>query len=502
MSPLVPFDPTCGTQARFAADSKHLLLGVVVGLNGVTQDASCAVDLESGAVVARVALPLAVVGFQAGQFVGPTDTTSFAAFDALGQPMQTTSFAVDLQDGALFLSPTGDRVAYQSHAGIQLFDRATGAVVVDTPPTYGSEYPLFSGDGSFVLLADRVLQSADGKVVATLSPGVTRPLWLSAEGRLLALQTGDAAGEKHFMLLDVSTNKPVRAFGGSTHPVLSVSVSPDGKRFATTNGRALLVWNIPDDFAASSVAWVDQIDFEMYTQFSPDGSKLALSGDSRALFSADGLRLFSPPPPAAPSTCPWAHFAFSPDGRFLAGAGNDYFVDVFDTATHELVTRLPSSGCNSTAAFSADGSFLVTGALEVYYTSDWSPVSPDAVVQVLASQTDNDAMNRAIFAPDGRHAIVSSCRTNTSIPDMYSICTQRLVLAGGGAGAETLTLSAPHPEVSPDGRFVLAGGGLLRLSPPEGRALDANLTSAAFSPNGDIIAGSRDGSIVRYCRQP
>lgn len=500
MSTLPPFDPTCGAEARFAADSQHLLLGASPGIDDVTHQATCAVELASGSVVARVPLWLYAVAFQSDQFVGPTDPGSFAVFDATGQPSEPTSLPVDAQDiKALVLSPAGDRVAYVSSTRAQLFDRANGALLADLAADSATQAALFSADGSFVLLGRRVLRSDDATLVAELLPSLSRPLWLSVDGQHVGLEVGGGTAERRFMLLDASTSTPVRAFGGQTRAVLSVAVSPDGKRFATANSLAFLVWNLADDFGDSSLAWVAQTSQGFSSQFSPDGSLLAISGDRRAVFSAEGVTLFDPAPPVDVNDCPWRHFDFSPDGRFLAGGASEFFVDVFDAGTRELVTRLPSSSCNSTAAFSADGSFLVTGALETYFTKDWSPVSPGPVAPVPATQNDNDAMNRVIFAPDGRHLLVSRCQTQ--LPGAIGTCSYRLLLAGGGAGAQALSLTAPHAEFSPDGGNLVAGGTLLQLSTHAQSELGMNVVSAAFAASGDIIAGGSEGSIIRFCRK-
>jgi WD40 repeat protein len=495
LSTLPLVDPTCGDTLEFAPDNQHLLL-----LGG---SATCAIDLN-GAVVARVAQMFSEVGFQAGQLVAQTAPLAFSAFDGAGQALPPTVLAINPDDvRTCALSPAGDRVAIQTDGdldfGYRLYDRKSGAIVADLQqePRY-VDRPLFSPDGSFVLLGGHVLRSADGSVVSAMQRGVDYPVGLSVDGRRLGMQIDDGPREPHFMLLDLASNKPVRAFGTHNNSLIGISVSPDGTRFATTTGYLMMIWNIDAEFSASSPAWVARTGLDMYSQFSPDGSILAVSGDGRALFSADGSSMFRVLPPPSVSTCGWAHFAFSPDGRWVAGGFYGFFVDVYDTMTHELVTRLPSSSCNSTASFSPDGALLVTGALETYRTTDWTRVSPENIVPVQGTFEDNEAMNGATFAPDGTNLVVSRC-TLDSLSINGSRHCQNWLSTADGVARTTLPVSGPRPNFSPDGGNIVAGADLLQLSSGAVASLGPDITSAAFAPNRDIIAGTKDGAVVRFC---
>jgi len=63
-------------------------------------------------------------------------------------------------------------------------------------------------------------------------------------------------------------------------------------------------------------------------------------------------------------------------------------------------------------------------------------------------------------------------------------------------------LQSPHPSFSPEGSWIVAGGTLLHLPSGDVRKLDPDLatTTALFTPDGDIIAGSADDVLTRYCR--
>ena len=50
----------------------------------------------------------------------------------------------------------------------------------------------------------------------------------------------------------------------------------------------------------------------------------------------------------------------------------------------------------------------------------------------------------------------------------------------------------------------MAGGTLLHLPSGDTRTLDSKRTiaTAVFTSGGDIIGGTKDGALVRYCRGP
>ena len=66
--------------------------------------------------------------------------------------------------------------------------------------------------------------------------------------------------------------------------------------------------------------------------------------------------------------------------------------------------------------------------------------------------------------------------------------------------ADASGLSAPRARYSPEGHWLLSGNHLLHV--PTARLIEytADAREALFTPNGDIIAGQNDGSLVRYGR--
>ena len=189
-------------------------------------------------------------------------------------------------------------------------------------------------------------------------------------------------------------------------------------------------------------------------------------------------------------------------------AGNNYtrVLDVFDVRDLSRGTppvplvHLPA-GCDA-VAFSRDDRLMATSGAALYRTAPnadgwrklWSAVVP--------APPDNDGItdglaNDVSFSPDERQLLVSRC-TETSAG-----CVVSLLSVDTGAVLRGLPeLQSAHPSFSPEGSWIVAGGTLLHLPSGDVRKLDPDLatTTALFTPDGDIIAGSADDVLTRYCR--
>ncbi len=490
-------NPPCGDRLLFAPDSRHVVLSAL--------PATCVVDVEDGSVTTRLEGAYGPAGYDDGRLVVGTDIGKLEAFDATGQPLAEMQIPVSVAPPEWSnLSPRGDRLARRDQDDqLVLYDVEHGTVLASFP--FGErtlDGAAFSGDGRLVLLGDRVLATADGSVVTQLDwvPGRPNRAALSNDGKRAMFWGGDDL--HHPTLVDLTTGKAIRAFGGMISAAVAISVSPDGTRFATTSGQSLLSWRIAEPFNASVPEWTGdtgthQAGREAYSQYSPDGSLLAVSGTERGVFRADGQPVLvglALAPPESQHGCSFSHFAFSKDGRWLAGGGGDFAVDVLDAQTLTPVARLPSSSCNAAAAFSPDGAFLATSAAEIYRVQDWSRVTPD---KLNPATVRDAALDGAVFMPDGRELLVSRCPvgqiTNSS-------CSLDLWTAGGRAEGISLQLQGSRPDFSPEGDWLVAGGGVMALATQLLWQPLASVGAAAFLPNGDIIASSADGSINRLCR--
>jgi Tol biopolymer transport system component len=181
-------------------------------------------------------------------------------------------------------------------------------------------------------------------------------------------------------------------------------------------------------------------------------------------------------------------------------------MEVFPTASAMPWTRLVGlpSGCQDKAVFSPDERWMATSVPALYRTGDraddwqtlWSK-EPALLPRSFDDYTFDQWGQEVRFSPDLTMLLVSRCRKWT--------CQARLFAVADGAElADLPALTAPHPSFSPEGHWLVAGATLLHLPSGTVRSLDTTGTTAVaiFAPNGDIIAGSSDQTLRRYCRSP
>jgi WD40 repeat protein len=239
---------------------------------------------------------------------------------------------------SLAFLPDGNRlVAGGGGKDVQVWDVANKKVLRDLP-----------GHGLAVLA---VAASADGKLVVTGSadahvrgfdPETGKELWRWAS-RKAACGVSVRKGNRHvavgladgtLAVLDVTgaTPKELSAQGAHVAGVAGVCFSPDGTRLASVGGDgALRVWTVADTGALAKLVQFDgQVTPTSSTGFSPLST-----------------------------------VAFGPDGRFVAAAGADAVVRVWDVQTKSEVRGLRGhTDWVTSVAFGPDGRFVASVAAE------------------------------------------------------------------------------------------------------------------------------------------
>jgi WD40 repeat protein len=430
----------------------------------------------------------------------------------------------------------------------------------------GSEVKIFEGHTSTVV---SVAMSEDLKWVLTGSNDGTARLWEAASGKQLHLfrLTSDrsttnakavALTPDGRLSIVLGSDSTLRVWDNQTGeqrltvPMAGqhcMAVHPDGKRVLTGgSNNTLKLWDIR----------ADKLERELNTRGTP--GTCGFSADGRIVFSThhDGtLRLWETDTgrelkvlQAGPSSTlvngalsPDARYAvtwgwssktiklwdlssdtmigemlansdavttavFSRDGRFLISGGRDNSVRLLAVATgSNLLTMGAHRGPVHSVAVSADGRFAVSGSNDgtarLWMLWGEGGASPQAVALAKARAPRvigefRYAVRALDLTPDGRYALGGSTDSSSGIK-IWEIATGRevRVIKSGGVTAAAF---------SPDGRFIISGGGdgLLTLwDANTGASLrifkgfSDTINDLKFTPDGRFVLGCSFGKLVR-----
>lgn len=238
---------------------------------------------------------------------------------------------------------------------------------------------------------------------------------------------------------------------GAEGSVESAEFSPDGQFIATTSrdGRVRL-WRISDaSLVWESVYWGGSLANKQgeveAASFSIDGSMVAVAGDSAGikLYQTDNGHLIR-----AIDAGEADAIAFTPDGKYLAGADNQKLL-VYTAkpwALHYRDRIAHRKGINS-IAFTPDNQFVLTAALD--HRVKISRLEDGSLVREI--KPANSSIKSVRVSPNGKVFATANFKGNSV--KVFQVSDGQLV--------KTLEYDHPMEAVvfSPNGQLLVTGGG-------------------------------------------
>ena len=418
-------------------------------------------------------------------------TVASASFDHTVRLWEVATGAVTTLAGheswvvSLDFSPDGSTLASGSD-DIRLWDLATGRAT--TIATGGGGLVAFSPDGralasGFVGNASVALWDLARRSAVTLAKGhiggASRSVALAPDGTTLAA----GLGFDKIQLWDLGTATSTAVLEGHTSRLNAVVFSPDGATLASASSdRTVKLWNVATGAEITTLeapdgTWISAL------AFSPDGGSIA-SGDARGGVKlwdvASGLRTATYQGDPVKGI---ASLAFSPDGTTLAAGSAG--LDLWDLATDRSILTERFSDAVYAVSFTPDGTALALARRDIETLSIWK-VPPGRDRATLSIEYPAYAYTAA-FSPDGSIVVSGTLVIgNVDVLEVRDVATGTLIATLEGHGGTIARLA-----FAPDGSTFASGS-------EDGTALVWDLARVLLHPrtatalSGDGQAGGPD----------
>ncbi len=300
-------------------------------------------------------------------------------------------------------------------------------------------------------------------------------------------------GEVH--LHEVCSGKKRFTIPAGPHPVSGVAFSPDGLRLVTAGGNVVHVW----DAVAARPALLTLSPYHppsprisKSVAYSPDGRYLAAAGWENEVHVWQADKQGPPLVTLRKHGCSIRHIAFSPDSRRLATASDDRTVRIWDVPTGEEIDCLAGHADKvSRVAFSSDG-WRIASASEDRTVKVWATGSLPSVFS-----PEKSSVKCVAFSPDSATLAAAGHDGTIRLWDPRLRVLQR-VLRGHVEMVHSLAFSPTEQMLASAGRdhtiklWNAVTGCELRTLTGHG----APVRTVVFSPGGDHLASAgEDGSI-------
>ena len=392
--------------------------------------------------------------------ISPTAQARESMLDLLAQPNRGILAAAADQSAVAF-SPDR-KILATAGANVRLWNAATHRQLGP---------PMRVGRQSFIALAF----SPDGKILATAD---TNPNPASASQNQVSVRLWDVATHRQL-------GSPMRVGG----PVDAVAFGPDAMILATlhpnpnaTSPRqspySVRLWDVATHRQLGPPIGVDGQSVNAVA-FSPNGEFLATAGDSVRLWDVATHRQLGSPIPAGSGGL--ESIAFSPDGNTLAGGGQFDSSWLWDVATHkQLGSELKAGGV---AAFSPSGTVLATISRDGLVRL-WDVATHQQLGNPLPVGALDGNLGAMAFSPNG----TTLATVNMALPSQFwDIRIYRPIHPS--LPARIRQKGASSAAFDPQGTILATGNidGAIRL-----------WDVASLRQIGALLPGSLDGQSVEY----
>ncbi|MGW3348763.1 nSTAND1 domain-containing NTPase [Nonomuraea rubra] len=404
----------------------------------------------------------------------PTDEARSGMLAALATPLNTVLNMPSAMLSAAAVSPDGRTVAIGDMAGtVRLWD---------------------------------ITGRPNGAPLTGHSSGVY-PIVFSPDGTLIASGDGDDEHDGVVLIRDAATGRPLTTpLRGHKGELSGIVFSPDGAVLTTTDSHQIVQrWDTRTWRRLGSPAGPLRKGRDGWTQLSPDGSALAVQLDHNStaptfqIWDLDERRPYGPPFPAD-------EVAFSPDGRTITTATNDYeqaggLIQQWDRATHRRLGKPWRVGAwIDTMAYSPDSGTIAIGG-------------GDGVVRLFDVRTrrstgtvlrgHHSQIAALAYSPDGKHLVSAAVESNARIWDTTIWAQTHGPAFGADRDADEIAMSADGRLVAVQTFMVRKGGqweGSVRLldaakALPVSDPVTFTLSKPLWGGLGDV-ALSRDGRFL------